>query len=579
MLLAPMVGVMDTCVLRSARDPGLQQAALHNSCTGKQGSAAELLEETLAPLAAKDQSATSSWRLGYTLPVPLLQMFKAEGDQWRIDADRVQRVARTVQDSPRPLILYLFSTHFATHAPLEVALSKDPANLAQTRDGALPIDEYYGAPIYPWSMAHTETPITQRREEASRAVLDALCRLPTADRRKVEGITLLGELHHLFPDFQAGMGFTPPYRVTDYSPASRQGFQQYLQRQFGSIAQLNRVLGADYARFEDVQPPARDIRAEPLQRYTEHMDSFAHGVLPVAGWAHVADAPGIPVPWVHIYRNGIFQGKTRVNQGRQDVLQAKPELGNANTGWRLDLDFRLWPTGLHRLDLFLEATPGRLTAIGARDVAIMDRRQSTPVLAPQSPLPAAANAHATWEAHIDLPAQHAALYYNPLASWWHAYRGQQITRYLQHFDALVQGTCFQATPRYTHQIIPFANPSWDAQKFAIADSLRPMGSLRLGVSLYGDASYGPGFQQWLRSSGHVSYGVTEFHPLKAMDRAELQTVLEGHARHGAQFLSFFVEPAWQGERLERTFNPFAFDPHNHEHGSQDLYEAAKGLAH
>ena len=51
--------------------------------------------------------------------------------------------------------------------------------------------------------------------------------------------------------------------------------------------------------------------------------------------------------WVHVYRNGTFVGKTRVNQGRQDVLAAKPEFGDANTGWQLDLDFRLLPPGEH----------------------------------------------------------------------------------------------------------------------------------------------------------------------------------------------------------------------------------------
>lgn len=95
---------------------------------------------------------------------------------------------------------------------------------------------YYGDPVYPWTFSSTQTEITARRVQAAQALLDALCMLPERDQAKIRGVTLLGELHHLFPDFQAGMGFSFPYRVTDYSPASVAGFQRYLQAQFGHIA-------------------------------------------------------------------------------------------------------------------------------------------------------------------------------------------------------------------------------------------------------------------------------------------------------------------------------------------------------
>ena len=39
---------------------------------------------------------------------------------------------------------------------------------------------------------------------------------------------MLGELHHLFPNFQAGMGFGDKYLVSDYSPASVEGFRAFL---------------------------------------------------------------------------------------------------------------------------------------------------------------------------------------------------------------------------------------------------------------------------------------------------------------------------------------------------------------
>lgn len=569
MLLAPMVGVIDTCVALPDSAQAPEADSLEQRCLGAQGSAAALVESTLQQLQPRAPSR-GDHALGYTLPVPLLQLFRAQGEDWVIDSERVQRLVRTVHESARPLILYLFSTHFGVHAPIEQALARDPANLAQTRDGPLPVDSYYGDPVYPWTVARTDNTLSARRVQAAKALLDSLCRLPAQDRAKIRGVTLLGELHQMFPDFQAGMGFAPPYRVTDYSATSVAGFQRYLQTQFHTIGQLDRVLGADYPDFNAVQPPARDIRTEPLQRYTEHIDSYAQGSLPISGWAYV---PGGRPAWVHVYRNGTFIGKAAVNQGRQDVLQARPEFGEANTGWRLDMDFRQLPTGLHRLDLFLESAPGQLTALGRRDIAIMDRHQQPPALLPQRPLPASQAAPATLQFHIDMPAPLQSYYFNPLVPLWHAFRGQQVVDYLRFFDGVVGRSCLADTPRYTHQIIPFTNPGWDANKFAIDASLRHSDGIRLGVSLYGDAAYGSGFARWYRATGRRGYGITEFHPLKALEAPALQQVLDAHAARGAQFLSFFLEPYWQASAVARNHNLFSFDPGNEHFGSAPLYRA------
>ena len=576
MLLAPMVGVIDPCVMAQNDAVAQELSGMQVSCTGPDGSAAALVESTLAELQPSG-SAPGLYPLGYTLPVPLLQLFRLGKNGWGIDHDTLGRLVRTVRDTNRPLILYLFSTHFATDAPLEKALAADPANLAQTRDGPLAQGRYYGAAIHNWTFASTQTELTSRRVQATQALLEELCRLPAQDIAKIRGVTLLGELHHLFPDFEAGMGFAPPYRVTDYSPHSVLGFRQFLQQEFPSIEQLNRVLGADYISFEEVQPPSRDIRSEPLQRFTEHIDSFAHGILPIAGWAYVDQAEGAAPPWVHVYRNGTFVGKTPANQGRQDVLAARPAFGNANTGWRLDMDFRRLPTGLHRIDVFLERKPGKLVPMGTRHIALMDRQQTTPQPLPQKHLPTSAPADVRLQAHIDLPADQSAYYYNPLVPLWHAFRGQQVVEYLKFFDGVVNQSCLAGTPRYTHQIIPFTNPSWDANKFAIQASLKPMGAIRLGVSLYGDAAYGTSFPRWYGSTGHQGYGVTEFHPLKAMDAPAMRRILAQHAARGAEFLSFFLEPRWQGQLVARGHNIFSFDPENKHFNSNYLHSSIENI--
>ena len=570
MLLAPMIGVIDRCVM--ARPPLQDLPDMQAACVGPNGSAAALVESTLAALQLPG-SASSPYPLGYTLPVPLLQLFRSSAHGWVIDHEVVGQLVRTVRDTNRPLILYLFSTHFATDAPLEKALAADPANLAQTRDGPLAQGRYYGAAIHNWNFASTQTELTARRVQATQALLEEICRLPAKDIAKIKGVTLLGELHHLFPDFEAGMGFAGPYRVTDYSPESIAGFRQFLQQEFPSIGQLNRVLDANYSSFDEVQPPSRDIRTEPLQRFTEHIDSFAQGSLPIAGWAYVGQDADSPPPWVHIYRNGIFVGKTPVNQGRQDVLAAKPEFGNANTGWRLDMDFRHLPTGLHRIDAFLERKPGKLVPMGTRHIALMNRQQTTPQPLPQKHLPTSAPADVGLQSHIDLPVDQSAYYYNPLVPLWHAFRGRQVAEYLKFFDGVVNQSCLADTPHYTHQIIPFTNPSWDANKYAIQASLQPMGGIRLGVSLYGDAAYGSTFSRWYAKTGHHGYGVTEFHPLKAMDTLAVRSMLKRHAAQGAEFLSFFLEPRWQGKLVARNHNLFSLDPDNAQFGSDSLYQS------
>ena len=588
MLLAPMFGTFDTCIATPTATPsaGAGNAAtartqdgartLAETCTGPNGSAAALVESTLSALQPPER-AQGPYPLGYTLAVPLLQLFRATEQGWALDTERIQRLARTVRDTQRPLILYLFSTHFATDAPLEKSLATDPANLAQTRDGPMPTSQYYGAPLYNWTLARTDTPLSAYRVQATQALLTEMCRLPAQDIAKIRGVTLLGELHHLFPDFESGMGFGGSYRVTDYSPASVAGFQQFLRQEFQHIDRLHRRLGANYATFAEVQPPSRDIRTEPLQRYTEHIDSFAHGSLPIAGWAFAPRPAGAPPAWVHVYRNGTFIGKTPVNKGRQDVLQAKPELGDANTGWRLDMDFKRLPVGLHRIDVFLEARPGRLQALGTRRIAIMDGRQRAPAPLAQQALPASAPPDAALQAHIDWPAEQSSYYYNPLVPLWHSFRGQQVVDYLQFFQGVVKQSCLAGTPHYTHQIIPFTNPSWDENKFAIQASLRALPGMRLGVSLYGDATYGTALSQWYASTGHPGYGVTEFHPLKAMNAPALQHTLNQHAARGAQFLSFFLEPHWQGQLVARDANMFSFSPENAPFGSAQLYQSAQRL--
>jgi hypothetical protein len=574
LLLAPMIG-LDTC-LSPASTPttgGAGDAELVKSCSGPQGSAASLVESTLAALQPAG-SKSPSYELGYTLNVPLLQLFKEREGDWVIDKEFLGRLVRTIRDTNRPLILYLFSTHFGQNAPIEAALAADPTNLSWTRDGPLPKDTYYASPIYDWSL-NRRTAIETRRVQAAQAVLREICRLDPADIRKVRAITLLGEVHQLFPHFETGMGFMSPYLITDYSEASKTAFREALQRYIGTIEQLNANIGTRFASFDQVEPPSKDVRTTPLRDFTEHIDSFAHGWLPISGWAYVPGATDTSPAMVRIYRNGDLIARVPATLGRQDVLAALPELGTANTGWRYDMDFRKLPVGSYRIDVLLENKPNDLVHLASRTIIISDRTQQAARPMPQRGLPASRPADKSTKASVDLPVDQSSYFYNPLVTYWHAFRALQVVEYLQSFNKSLDAPCMAQTARYTHQIVPFTNPGWDENKFAIGASLRQLDRIETGVSLYGEPTYGASFFNWLVDSPHKQYGVTEFHPLKPLDARELQRVLAAHESHGAQFISFFLEPRWNGRRVLRAHNLFSLDPDNPKFGSPQLYESVR----
>lgn len=570
---------LDSCLLTPSDPLPSTSSTWQQHCAEPNGSASHLIESTLGNL----KSATpmrQDWQLGYTLKVPLLSLLKRDGPGWQVDKQAIDRIMRTIRDNPRALVLYLFSTHFSDNAPIEAELVKDPDNVAYTSIGPLSQDTYYGQPIYPWSVARTDNAITRYRSQVVDALLNRLCSLPSQTRHRIQGITLLGEVHHLFPDFSAGMGFDTPYRVTDYSTTSVTAFRQYLVNRYTHIDTLNRQLGSKYTSFESVNPPSKDIRTETLERFEEHFDAFATGTIPVSGWVHAAET-STTSQWVNIYLDGRLIAKTPVHLSRQDVGNAHPEYKTADLGWRYNIDFSQMPVGIHRIDVALSLPGQEPMHVGMRTISIMDRQQTTPVVQPMIQLPHMQTLPPRISAFLDQPKNQFSYYFNPMAREWQAFRESQVTQYLQYFDGLVAQTCFADTPRYTHQIVPQFNPSWDSQRYAVADSLKNRRTPRTGISLYGEASYGRSVTDWLTLRPHEPYGVTEFHPLRAMDPVELGSVLQRHHDQGARFLSFFMDTQWQGQRINPSSNFFIFtlDQDNQKFGSDQLFSSIKSLLH
>lgn len=571
--LLPMIGALDNCLL--ARD----SAASIGPCGGKPDSAERLIEATLGGLGPRI-SKNGQYEVGYTLHVPLLRLFqKNDRGEWVVDSAAASRIARTISDVDRPVLIYLFSTHFSVGGELEAELFLDPSNLAHTKNGPLPKDRYYHLDIFPWTVSRTDNALTHYRKEAIRAVLDAVCGLQADAISRVAGVSVLGEVHQLFPGFEAGMGFSSPYVITDYSNGSKQGFQRFLAANFHNISSLNLALASDYLNFEDISPPSLDIRKDKLERFHQHIDAYAAGFLPVSGWVHVND--GLKKSnWVRIYVNGAPVARVPAKFGRQDVLAANPAIRTADVGWRHDIDFSNYKPGLYRIDIVLERGQGSLRHLASRTVGVIDRTQAAP-----SPLPVAATdtlwpkAEANTLFWVDTPADYSSVYFNPLVNLWHRFRERQVTDYLRHVAEGVKQSCLGQGPVYTHQIVPFVNPGWDATRFSIDDSLKPTSGLRLGISLYGEPIYGTSVTDWLRrrANSTAPYGITEFHPLKGMNPKDLELALRAHRQSGAKFVSFFMEPRWAGQRIEPGMNLFSLDPENSKYGADETYRSFSTL--
>lgn len=578
LLIAPMIGGLEACTfwkLDTIRKfPNHQFTKL---CAREASSASELIEATLNTI-SENRGTVGNYKLGYTLNVPLFMLFHVNGSSIQINQEAVQRVAQAINNVDRPVILYLFQNHFGVNSPAEKLLAQNPDNLLHTRLGPLKTDRYYSVNIYPWTFTNTDNDITRYREQAFNALLDEVCKLPARAIKRVEGVTMLGELHHMFPNFEAGMGYSGDYLISDYSQHSVLGFRRFLAIRSKDIAALNLELNSQYSSFAEVDPPSKDIRKEPLKQYSEHIDAFAHGTLPISGWVAKPPSQGGKVPvqdWIQIFDNGVLSARVPVAYGRQDVLAALPELGTADVGWEYSYNYKNQPRGLHQISIFLERGDAPLVHLTTRQISLMERSQVTPQKLPMRELPRLLPVDSSVKFHTDHPVDMGSYYYNPLVELWHEFRKSQVSNYLDHFGKIAKSKCLKPELIYSHQILPFVNPGWDENKYAVGRDLAVPANLRLGISLYGEASYGTSFFDWYRDTQRSAYGVTEFHPLKAMDATILNSVLEKHYLNGAKFVSFFAESYGLTEDPTNQPNPFSFAKNNKNAGSDVLFESTR----
>lgn len=576
LLLAPMMNLLEPCTQPSRVAVKNGTTSIAQWCGIESQSVAPVVETTVSALGPRFP-ANPHLELGYTLPIPLLRLLQPQGENWTVDRPALKKLVQTLVEVDRPAIVYLFSTHFGVRAPIEHVLAANPQNLLTSNKGSLPVDSYLGDEVFPWNFTTPDNDITRRRIQVIDAFLEEVCQLPLQHREKIRGITMLGEVHHMFPKLESGMGFYSPYVITDYSQVSKEEFRSFLKLRYRYLRNFNRAMLSDYPSFRAVDPPSKDVRLEPLTRFTEHIDAFAHGSFPVAGWTHVAGLPKSQSAWIRIYGNGRYMGRTPVRGGRQDVATAHPEFGTADVGWQFDVDFKQLPVGRYRIDVMLEVPGEELIHLGERNLSVVERGQQTPPHLTTAPLPPHRKADARISSSIDAPPNQSSYFYNPLVPLWHEFRGEQVMRYLAYFDAHIRRSCLRDTAIYTHQILPFTNPGWDRHRFAAERSLQPFGQTRNGISLYGDATYGRNFGEWFKTTRLAAYGVTEFHPLKPMSPDEVQAMLESHRQRGADFVAFFMEPRGLIPGSGVGLNQFSFDPQIPNYSSDVLYHSTRAV--
>ncbi len=264
-------------------------------------------------------------------------------------------------------MIYLFANHFAgSHAYPPIQAD----SMARFADQSVPTEKYFQRAIAPITL-DLQAPISanQQRASALSKVGQWYASLPPKSRKKIIAFTLAGELHHFYDDFSTGMGRFDNIRITDYSPTSVRSFQAWLRQRYGDVAVLNKALGADFKDFSQVAPPSKNIQSESLGQFSEHFDSYAHGVLPIEGWLKQL----APDEKIRIYLNGVALGEAEYGLNRQDVYEALPDVSTAQLGFRYLLDFSQLPRGKYTVQVVLEGA--KSYELAQRSLSVMGRSQ------------------------------------------------------------------------------------------------------------------------------------------------------------------------------------------------------------
>lgn len=550
------------------------EAALLCASQGKNGARRiSALLDAVGPLLSK----SGRYQLGYTLNLPVFRYFKKVGARWVFDQDFLAHSLSTITDVDRPVVIFLSADHFAvTNDALTAELAADPRNLMWTRDGPMQPKNYFTNPIVAWTLADQRATVNLMRTEAFNATRDAICRLPPATLAKIAAVSVLGETHDMFPNFETGPGYIIPMNEgTDYSPVSVNGFRVWLARKYGTIERLNSDLASSFASFEAINPPSRDIHSEVLANYFDHIDAAAAGGLPVYGW--IGDARGRSLK-VSVYLDGKPAGVARTGLSRTDVSAALTSLPNPNVGFHLDLNHRQLEYGFHTLEVFV--TPGNQAPLRlAKQSLVVGDRVQGPAGQIQY-LPVDAQPMSTDPdliGRLDGPAPQQSIYYNPMAELWLLFRNEVVRNYVTQYAKLMVPSCIARSKLFSHQLAPTLYGGWNRDLLASDASQMPNEAYHPGTTLYGGTAFGDAFLAMKRQLGWTTYAVGEMHPIIALTPAQYFAMFELHRTNGAVYVAPYYMSTLRSESLSGTLSDFLISPVNLRNASDQYYRAMQDV--
>ncbi len=574
LLIAPMVEGINFCERVANTTKPQDNSPLLHYCEEREFSLIAELKTLLSTL--EPEGARGEVQVGYTYGVPLLSLFDQSNNDWVLNKDRIETIFENIQSVDRPVVLYPRMNHFDASSELAKALMSDNKNLMLLSNGEPPIDAYFQGSVAPYTLSiDEELPVNAYRFKALRALFKHYLALPKEQQALIHSFSLGGEIHHMFMEFETGTGRFDGVQFTDYSDNSKSDFRRWLQNQYQDIESLNKHLASNYSSWSDIEPPSKNIRHEPLQNFSQHIDSYAHGVLPVFGW--LWNNTDQTLGNIDVYVDGKHHGVADYHLNRMDVYQALDDLQDPNVGFRYALDFSKLQPGIHQLRVI--ATLGdEKYELANQEFVYVDKDQTEPKAVKFLPLkddPSSTRFLTDFRFYMDHPKPLQDVYYNPLANLWNTFRESQVETFIDYIWQQAIDSGVEKEKLYSHQIPPGLNSSWNTVLFAADQTIAESSNYRPGITLYGGGADGIAAEKMYPVLTQRPYGVPEFHPqqYKSFDRT--YNALMIHYYKMASFVTPYYISITPGSL--RYANPeharFLLEANNESYGSQYLHRA------
>ena len=498
-------------------------------------------------------------QIGYTISIPVLSLYKWDKrkKEFIFDETKVFDYLEMIKTIKRPVVIYLMADHFSPTCELVDWLKQDKRNFMQLNNGEIPQSQYFMTEILPFTLSvDPALSVNSYRFAAFKRTAELFNNFEKENADLIIGYTINGETHHLFPNFSSGTGEYDSYLITDYSDQSITEFQDWLSQHY-NLQDLNSLFGSNFSSWQEVLPPSKNISVTGGKVW-EHIDSYAHGQIPIYGWIN-----GLEGKTIDVYLDGILLGQAVYGLNRMDVYQTKESIHNPNVGFRYNIDYRNISVGEHLIevkigyDLF-----GSKKLFIAKDSESLTKTFSADITEKQM----------QFLGNLDGPESYQVLY-NPLAEIWQEFRSHQVTNYLKKANSILVEAGISQNKIYSHQVLASLNGGWNETLFASDTSLASTVSYNLGVNLYG------GLTNNLLVDNLVSekrFGSPEFNPqtFKTPDYFK-QAIM-----HQYEACSDFISPYFFGIIVTEDFEHEKMNilGENNDMGAKYFYQAIKQMA-